>query len=331
MLLLNAMLFFAHAFLAPALAQSDCRETNRKKTVSVTMGFDYKGASLPELPGSVADREFYRKTVGEAAARQGHLLTDKDAAKGKTAILAKLKSLTSKAEFVNFNFTGHGFVTQTGEFAIALPTMPRAMIIACLEEGVIRKPEQLDRRNAAADKPAPKGVACTGLENHMISQKELRDIFGSKKVFGFADACHSGGLDLGPNSMMVSASRRNELAAEDTATNQGAFTKKLQGTLLKCAADRNKDGFISIGESAQGVPHENGKDVRKLLHVPRSQRLGRITEEDNVQNPVRTGAMGAAWSSCAIVSPTSGDCGAGGSGTGNPAAARTPSRRQGNR
>lgn len=128
------------------------------------------------LPGSGTDAEYYKKRIGETVANQGHVLRD-------------------------------------GEYGIALPSIPQDLAKKCAGSA-FRDPEQVGHRDKINDKPVkPQLADCSEIKNHMVSQSELREIFGDRKVFGFADSCHSGDLDLGENSMMMVAKRMTHVKA----------------------------------------------------------------------------------------------------------------------
>lgn len=305
-----------------------------EKTVSISMGFDYAGSGIPALPGAARDREYYARTVGEHVAYQARRLTDQDAKAGKAALLGRLKQMVAGKDYVNFNYTGHGFITRDGEFGIALPTMPKDLVQKCIGKSV-RNLSQTER--TAGPISLPTGPAeCSKLDEHMIKQSELREIFGQKKVFGFADTCHSGGLDLGPNSMMLMASQRNQEAAEVEERAVGKFTESVARDLLTCRSDRDKNGSVSLGEVAARMTYVNNA-VNPFGEIKNSQTpvfgsMSRLDERGQRQNPVRTGARGTSWASCVQLAKSRCEAESVSSGEGRgasrrPAASPTRSRR----
>lgn len=287
------------SFFASTAAWAQACAPIRNKVVSISIGFNYKGDAI-HLPGSGTDAEYYKKRIGETVANQGHVLRDGDAP-DKKSFLNRLRELVKGKEYVNFNFAGHGFISSDGEYGIALPSIPQDLAKKCAGSA-FRDPEQVGHRDKINDKPVkPQLADCSEIKNHMVSQSELREIFGDRKVFGFADSCHSGDLDLGENSMMMVASRRNELASEIRGDQRGAFTAALDKRLLNCNSDEDKDGFLSLGEVAKRMTHVKATGRQAFLGYTRNGPMGVMRTDGNVQRPGRTGAMGTSWASCVML------------------------------
>jgi hypothetical protein len=291
----------------------DCSEF-ADKSISISIGFRYKDNRDLELPQSGRDSSFYYQQAANYTDNRMQLL-DEDAT-SKSTFLKKLTEETKSATYVNINYSGHGTVSN-GKWEMILPNAPeRYLHLHCFDFMMNEK-------------------FCAGVQNYIVTDSELRNALGpNKKIFGIIDSCHSGSIDLGPNSTVLAASARDQGAYSQPDSNHGALT----GTLIKlsnqCNLDKNKDGKISatelLSQFSQMPPdstHQSRsssfQDVQnlrqgKILSLPQQFSDGRTTAEEtsfgaNLTGEQRPGIIGnakAPWLNCLNFSrPVNSSCG----------------------
>lgn len=219
----------------------DCPSDIKSKTASISIGFNYTGNSA--LNGPQDDAKFFAKDVGASLSDDPQLMTDTYLnGRGKEIFLNHLKKMVKGKDPIVFAYSGHG-TNENGTWS---------MVLLGYENCKTGAPEHIER--------------C--VQQFLVSDTELQNVFGNKKVLMFNDSCFSGGGKFGPNVTHVSSSmsdqtsldlinkkRDNEMAWYEklfSATpHNGAFTQRIQNQFGECAWDSNGDGHMNALELTQ--------------------------------------------------------------------------------
>jgi hypothetical protein len=286
------------------------------KSVSISVGFTYKGTHLDPLPESQNGARFHYQQATNFTDNRAQLGSED--APDKPTFLKTLTEKTKSATYVNLSYDGHGEVIN-GVWEMILPSMPEIYLMdGCLQDVMAKEP------------------VCAGAYRYLVSDSELRNALGpNKKIFATFDSCHSGGINLGPNSTVLAASASDQSAYHQSHSNYGALTNAIVKLSNQCNVDKNGDGKISASElldqfsqmppnsshQSRTFTFQNLKELQqgKILDLPQHFRGEQITtagdnfDGGNTTGEQRPGIIGnanAPWLNCMTLSkPVNTGCG----------------------
>lgn len=282
----------------------------KTRTLSITLGIDVgaESPSLPRLAGVQKDGDFYQ-SLGKHWAARSVLVSEETLTRlhaNKQTVVESLKKSVASAAFVNFNYVGHGVLTPEGEWAMILPGMPPDLMRACGAD--FKSVPSL--KNVLADSAKPKAKqfspACAGVEDYLVRSSDLKRAFAGKKIFGFNDSCHAGGLDLGSESLMIDSSRTQQVAQDQSGLRNylEKLTSKTSHSNVKSfknLADLFPDSRPSLARSGLASATKRCLSGAVVTRVPGGQDCPlpiEATRGQALEMPVKTGGRGEPWSSC---------------------------------
>lgn len=236
------------SFLSPASAGLDCSSFAKDRVAGVAVGFEYPKTYF-KLKMSKEDMEFYHSKIGSSVSNSPRSFSDQDLqGKTKQDFLKMLTDQIRGKDTVVFSYAGHGVQYKGKTWAMMLPTMPEDLLSLCGNEIKLSgSAKDISRRVSALSSPT--STQCLKVKDYLITDAELRQVFGDRKVIVFNDSCHSGGADFGPHAVSISASLADQAAEEKLAARakgvkNGRFTHRMKLRFSECHLDINHDGTL---------------------------------------------------------------------------------------
>lgn len=254
------------------------------KTYAVIIGIsDYQEDAIPDLKYADKDAEAFAKYLrspagGNLSKHELKLLTNKQATAGRVAsALDELVELAKPGDKVYIYFSGHGDV----------------------ERKTISQPGFLLCWDAPAKVYMGGGTYSLSFLQEIVSTLSVSN---QAKVTVITDACHAGklaGEQIGgsqltsmnlakqyANEVKILSCQPNEysLEGEQWGDGRGCFSFHLVEGLYGLA-DRNKDGFVSLGELDRYLEDNVTGEVAPHSQVPvlignKTQKLAKVDEEE---------------------------------------------------
>lgn len=279
-----------------------------EQVTSFNIGFDYNGSELSALPGVNKDIQTMND-ISKIVGKKTFIYRDKDVT-DKHSFLESLKLQASGVDTVFFNFSGHGLVLKSGEFALMLPKAPRN----CTTAKFYKKPINGFYRSVALKSQVKEESnklseidTTVSLGNHIspvfddtskdcsryvVKASEIADVFRGKTVFGLVDSCFSGALK-NESGMNLMYSTSNTQTAIDTPSGGILFNavKKMMHE-YSCSVDSKQSGMLTLTEIMNKLPavyfvSEQDKKVKvTTLPIEKAESLLResIISHQNAKN-----------------------------------------------
>jgi len=257
------MLSFLLAILLSTASAITCPKDIRKKTASISVGFNYSKTSM-ELQGTRNDAQFYHSKMGPSVSDNPRLIDDEHTrTMNREVFLSQLRSQIKDKEYVLFSYAGHGMYNSEGQWVMILPSLPESVLKECA--GNLQ-----EARTTVPPKTATPDCK-KKLSPYLVTDKDLKAIFKDKKVLMFNDACLAGGMELGKSTVHVAGALSNILAIDASQRSGqeagGAFTSKVKELYSICSQDGNHDGRIDGGELLARFPWSSSDTTSKNRKV----------------------------------------------------------------
>lgn len=259
-LIIKTMIFILFSDIATA-SSPWCKSLgiNKEDTVNINLTFSgYDNAN--DLPGVNKDASNLDKIGKNVANKQLNINSINYG--NKRQILNNIKAAVARKKSVFFNFAGHGLLDLTEKKShIVLPSIPTSCFAQTKLKGrglaavvPICYKKNSDGTCILEADPSLARVNAQNCMDYIITSEDLKEIFGSRKVFGLNDSCHSGGFDLGPNSSMINSTRKHE-TANDGGGDGGLLISEFSRHAVspKCHADSDNSKDIDMYEAFASI------------------------------------------------------------------------------
>lgn len=264
----------------------DCSDFTRDKVAAVAVAFEYKGRQ--ELAFTKNDQAFYHSKIGTAVSSSAKTISNKDL-KGqkKKAFLELLARQIGNKKKAVFSYSGHAIRANNKSWALLLPSLPEELSMACAGQLSLFAggPEP-----TVETKPPAR---CAEVADYVVTDHDLRGVFGDRDVLVMNDSCFSGGADFGPKAVTISSSLADQASQEKQGVkgvDNGRFTHRLKQRFAQCELDVDQDGRLNAAEfTVRFAVAKPGTTTENFLPQPKTVAVSQwLNDQSTVDKGART-------------------------------------------
>lgn len=229
--------------------------------VAINIGFNYHRTESGKLPGVNYDILAMKKLTEALKPAKAFMHLDQDIT-SKEAFLIKLQEQALGKPIVFFNYAGHGFPTEEGEFAIQLPiNIPTSCVLGVRQpravtnfyRNTMRLSVSGQQDNESSD--GPKREIINDLKydrikntpecrKYYITASEIAEVFKGKRIYGLIDSCFSGALKMNQGMNFIYSTSDSQIAQDGK---QGGFLfNAFEKMLYEYSCDKSSKPAASL-------------------------------------------------------------------------------------